>query len=184
MITLVNQQVSVIKNAPRCPIGIYNEQTIRIEPATGHMVIHREDEALIVLFGGWHIDARYAPLHPTEEAALHLGPGRASLAVEAGATNPFGTSYVRFLVGDYEMYYWESQEWESHPEDVMGAIFGCMFELATNREITLLPDVTARRTFDRWNDYNHRVYPVARRAPPRGLPRVEPPRGLRRARER
>ena len=54
-------------------------------------------------------------------------PGGYLLCFETAQENPGGCSYIRFEdENGKEVAYWVSDEWKEFPQEVMGAIMGCM----------------------------------------------------------
>lgn len=74
----------------------------------------------------WRINNRYSPVQMQEEMTLSCGSSKVQVVVETADTNFEGTSYVRFVVNDHEVLYWNSDEWAEDPQGVMGAIFGAL----------------------------------------------------------
>lgn len=72
----------------------------------------------------WKIEARWLPYQPDSEAYVALGSSGTLLVFENAEANPEGTRYVRFVVNDHEVLYWNSDEWEEDGQNVMGAILG------------------------------------------------------------
>jgi hypothetical protein len=72
----------------------------------------------------WKIPSRYSPV--SDEMTLSLGSSKVKVVVESADSNIEGTSYVRFVVNDHEVLYWNSDEWEEDGQCVMGAIFGAL----------------------------------------------------------
>jgi hypothetical protein len=50
------------------------------------------------------------------------------LFFEAADNNPYGTGYVRVENAGKEVAYWDSAEWAASPQEVMGALMGCLHE--------------------------------------------------------
>ncbi len=86
--------------------------------------------------GEWMIVDRYNPFDPKNEVRIKLGDSKVIVAVESAEANPNGTSYVRYIINDHEVLYWNVDEWEEDGENVMGAIFGYMFSVLGNRALS------------------------------------------------
>jgi hypothetical protein len=82
----------------------------------------------------WRIEDRYSPVDPANEMTLKLGSSKVRVVVESADANIEGTSYVRFVVNDHEVLYWNSDEWEEDGQNVMGAIFGAINSVVHENE--------------------------------------------------
>lgn len=69
-----------------------------------------------------------------DETVVSIGHGQ-SLVFEDANANPNGTDYVRFIRDrdQKELVYWSHTEWAEAPEEVMGAIMGCIHHGANRR---------------------------------------------------
>ncbi len=69
-----------------------------------------------------------------DETVVSIGFGQ-SIVFEGFNANPNGVDYVRFIRDrdQKELVYWDSEEWYDNPEEIMGAIMGCIQHGANRR---------------------------------------------------